>query len=76
MPALNDTYLLGQAYTQLTPPDYPNAVWYLTRAAHFAPAQAQPTIEKAAEYYYKKYHGSMDGFTDIQTQVQTSLKPA
>jgi hypothetical protein len=75
MPALNDTYLLGQAYTQLTPPDYPNAVWYLTRAAHFAPAQAQPTIEKAAEYYYKKYHGSMDGFPDIQTQVQTSLHP-
>ena len=75
MPALNDTYLLGQAYTQLTPPDYPNAVWYLTRAAHFAPAQAQPTIEKAAEYYYKKYHGSMDGFSDIQTQVQTSLNP-
>ena len=74
-PALNDTYLLGQAYTQLTPPDYPNAVWYLTRAAHFAPAAAQPTIEKAAEYYYKKYHGSMDGFTDIQTQVQTSLNP-
>jgi hypothetical protein len=74
-PALNDTYLLGQAYTQLTPPDYPNAVWYLTRAAHFAPAAAQPTIEKAAEYYYKKYHGNMDGFTDIQAQVATSLNP-
>jgi hypothetical protein len=75
MPALNDTYLLGQAYTQETPPDYPDAVWYLTRAAHYAPAQAQPTIEKAAEYYYKKYHGNMDGFPAIQEQVQASLNP-
>jgi hypothetical protein len=74
-PALNDTYLLGLAYTQETPPDYPNAVWYLTRAAHFAPAQAQPQIEKAAEYFYKKYHGGMDGFDAIQQQVQTSLNP-
>jgi hypothetical protein len=75
VPALNDTYLLGLAYTQETPPDYPNAVWYLTRAAHFAPAQAQPGIEKAAEYFYKKYHGGMDGFPAIQQQVQTSLTP-
>ena len=74
-PALNDTYLLGQAYASMTPPDYPNAVWYLTRAAHFAPAQAQAQIEKAAEYFYKKYHGNMDGFPDIQTQVQSSLNP-
>ncbi len=74
-PALNDTYLLGQAYSQMTPPDYPNAVWYLTRAAHFAPPTAQPQIEKAAEYFYKKYHGNMDGFPDIQTQVQASLNP-
>jgi hypothetical protein len=74
-PALNDTYLLGLAYTQQTPPDYPNAVWYLTRAAHFAPAQAQPQIEKAAEYFYKKYHGGMDGFDAIQQQVQTSVNP-
>jgi hypothetical protein len=72
---LNDTYLLGQAYAQETPPDYPNAVWYLTRAAHYAPAQAQPQIEKAAEYFYKKYHGGMDGFDQIQTQVQATLNP-
>jgi hypothetical protein len=75
VPALNDTYLLGLAYTQVTPPDLPKAVWYLTRAAHFAPAQAQPGIEKAAEYFYKKYHGGMDGFPAIQEQVQTSLNP-
>lgn len=74
-PALNDTYLLGLAYTQETPPDLPNAVWYLTRAAHYAPAQAQPQIEKAAEYFYKKYHGGMDGFDAIQQQVQTSVNP-
>ena len=35
-PGLNDTLLLGQTYTQLTPPDMVNAVWFLTRAENFA----------------------------------------
>jgi hypothetical protein len=72
---LNDTYLLGQAYAQQTPPDLKNAVWFLTRAAQFAPAQAKPQIEKAAEYFYNKYHGSMDGYPAIQTLAQANLFP-
>jgi hypothetical protein len=74
-PALNDTYLLGQAYTQQNPPDLKNGVWYLTRAAQFAPEPAKDQIEKAAEYYFNKYHGSMDGFDQIKTQVQASVNP-
>ena len=74
-PGLNDTYLLGQAYAQETPPDLKNAAWFLTRAAHFAPPQAKPQIEKAAEYFYNKYHGSMDGYPAVQTLVQTNLFP-
>src|ERR1700692_4913997 len=69
-PGLNDTYLLGQAYAQQTPPDLKNAAWFLTRAAQFAPPQAKPQIEKAAEYFYNKYHGSMDGFPAVQTLAQ------
>jgi hypothetical protein len=53
-PGLNDTYLLGQAYAQQTPPDLKNATWFLTRAAQFAPPQAKPQIEKAAEYFYNQ----------------------
>jgi hypothetical protein len=74
-PGLNDTYLLGQAYAQQTPPDLKNAAWFLTRAAQFAPAQAKPTIEKAAEYFYNKYHGSMDGYPAVQTLAQANLFP-
>ncbi|HEY3988160.1 MAG TPA: hypothetical protein VGM02_02595 [Acidobacteriaceae bacterium] len=72
---LNDTYLLGQAYAQQTPPDLKNAVWFLTRAAQYAPPGAKDQIEKAAEYYYNKYHGSMDGFDQVKTQVTQSVLP-
>jgi hypothetical protein len=74
-PALNDTYLLGQAYAQQTPPDLKNAVWFLTRAAQYAPPTAKDQIEKAAEYYYNKYHGGMDGFDQVKTQVTQSVLP-
>jgi len=74
-PALNDTYLLGQAYAQQTPPDLKNAVWFLTRAATYAPPAAKDQIEKAAEYYYKKFHGSMDGFDQVKAQVAQSVLP-
>jgi hypothetical protein len=74
-PGLNDTYLLGQAYAQQTPPDLKNAAWFLTRAAQFAPPQAKPQIEKAAEYFYNKYHGSMDGYPAVQQLAQTNLFP-
>src|SRR5580692_5635316 len=74
-PGLNDTYLLGQAYAQQTPPDLKNAAWFLTRAAQFAPAQAKPQIEAAAEYFYKKYHGSMDGYPAVQALAKANLFP-
>lgn len=74
-PQLNDTYLLGQAYAQQTPPDLKNAVWFLTRAAAYAPPAAKDQIEKAAEYYYNKYHGSMEGFDQVKTLVTQSVLP-
>ncbi len=74
-PGLNDTYLLGQAYAQQTPADAKNAAWFFTRAAQFAPAQAKAQIEKAAEYFYNKYHGSMDGYPQVQALAQANLFP-
>jgi hypothetical protein len=73
---LNDTYLLGQAYAQQTPPDQKSAAWFLTRAAQFAPnPQAKDQIEKAAEYFYTKFHGSLDGYPAVQTLAQANLFP-
>jgi hypothetical protein len=74
-PGLNDTYLLAQAYAQSTPPDLKNAAWFFTRAAQYAPDQAKPQIEKAAEYFYNKYHGSADGYPAVQTLAKTNLFP-
>src|SRR6202044_672770 len=74
-PVLQDFYVLAQAYYTSTPPDYLNCAWYATRAAAFAPAAYKTTIEPLANYCYKKYHGSLDGYAAMQTAVQTNLDP-
>lgn len=74
-PGLNDTLLLGQTYTQLTPPDMINGVWFLTRAENFAPANFKPQIDKQARYWYKRYHGKEDGFEAVLAASATSIFP-
>ena len=74
-PALNDTLILGQTYLQLTPPDPVNAVWFLSRAEDFAPDNFKPTIDKTDAYWYKRYHGSNDGFADIKTKAAATVFP-
>ncbi len=74
-PGIEDTYLLGTAYAQQNPQDLVNAVWYLSRAAAYAPEPFKDQIQKAAQYWYKKYHGGMDGFDQIQAQAKGSLAP-
>jgi hypothetical protein len=76
VPALLDTYYLGNAYLQLDPKDIKDAIWFLTRAAQFAKPPYQAQIEAAAEYWYKKYHCAQNdaacngnppqGFSEIQ----------
>jgi len=72
---INETYLLGQAYLQLDPKDLPNAIFYLTRAAQYAPHAAKDSVEKAAEYWYMKYHGGIDGFDQIKRLALENAKP-
>jgi len=74
-PALNDTLILGQTYTQQQPPDMINGVWFLARAEDFAPDNFKPQIDKQARYWYKRYHGKEDGFEDIKTKAGTSVFP-
>jgi hypothetical protein len=74
-PALNDTLILGQTYTQLTPPDAVNAVWFLARAEAYAPDNFKPVIDKQAKYWYKRYHGNYDGFDDIKTKAAATVFP-
>lgn len=74
-PGIQDTYYLGTAYTQETPQDLVNAVWYLARAAAYAPEPFKTQIQTSAQYWYKKYHGGMDGFDQVQAQAKASLNP-
>jgi hypothetical protein len=73
---LQDTLLLAQAYAQPgSTQDLVKAVWYFARVWDFAPANYKAQIEPKLEYYYKKYHGSLDGLDAIKQQAQTSLFP-
>jgi len=70
--ALRDVYPLATAYLQATPPDYPNGLFWAAKAVNLAqgnPAAAQQ-IDKFAQYYYKKYHGSLDGWDQYKQAVQ------
>jgi hypothetical protein len=72
--ALQDTYYLGQAYYQSTPPDLVNCAFYATRAYSYAPAQYQSQMPLAA-YCYKKYHGGADGYDAVVTAAKANLNP-
>jgi hypothetical protein len=73
-PVLQDVFVLAQAYYTSNPPDYLNCAWYATRAGVFA-GQFAAQITPLATYCYKKYHGSADGYADLQAAVATSLNP-
>jgi len=72
-PGLVDTLQLGEAYAKLTPPDAVNAVWFYARALNYAPDSFKPVIEKKLDYWYKKYHGALDGLDDIKAQSAANL---
>ncbi|HEY3704549.1 MAG TPA: hypothetical protein VGL22_05770 [Terracidiphilus sp.] len=73
---LNDTLLLAQAYAQPgSTQDLKVAVWYFARVWALAPAQYKAQIEPKLEYYYKKYHGGLDGLDEIKQKAATSVNP-
>jgi hypothetical protein len=74
-PILQDTYTLGLAYYQATPPDYVNCTWYTSRAAAFAPEPYKSQMLPTAKFCYKKYHGGDDGYDAVTAAVQTNLNP-
>ncbi len=74
-----DTLQLAEAYTKpeaKAADDKPlvQAVWFYARAWNYAtPIKAQ--IEKKMNYYYQKYHGNLDGLSDVKTQAAATLFP-
>lgn len=74
-PSLADTYYLGTAYVQENPKDLVNGIWFLARAAQYLPEPYKDQAEKAAEYWYNQYHGSMDGFDQIKQLAHDNVFP-
>jgi hypothetical protein len=74
-PLLQDTYFLGLAYLQSTPPDLVNCTWYISRFVAFAPEPYKTQMLPTAKYCYKKYHGADDGYDAVLAAAQTSLDP-
>jgi hypothetical protein len=69
-PCLVDTLNLAEALAKPSPKkDVVKAVWFYARAWDFAPAQYQPQIEPKLDYWYKRYHGTLDGDAAIKTQI-------
>jgi hypothetical protein len=72
---LADTYYLGNAYVQQDPKDLVNGIWFLTRAAQYLQEPYKSVAEKAAEYWYQKYTGKMDGFDQVKQLAHDNVFP-
>ena len=69
-PVLQDTYFLGLAYLQSTPPDYINCTFYVSRFVAFAPEPYKSQMVPTAQYCYKKYHGNVEGYEKVTTAAR------
>jgi len=69
-PCLADTLQLAQAYAKPGPArDQVKAVWFFARAWDYAPPAFKTQIEPQLEYWYKRYHGTLDGDAAIKQQL-------
>jgi hypothetical protein len=72
---LVDTLQLAQAYSQPgATQDLPRAVYLYARVWSYAPPQYKAQIEPKLEYYYKKYHGGLDGLDQLKEQAKNGDK--
>ena len=72
---LQDTYFLGLAYLQSTPPDLLNCAFYTTRFVSIAPEPYKTQYSPTAKYCYKTYHGGNDGYDAVVAAATANLNP-
>ena len=80
---LIDTLQLAQAYAKPGDSrDEVKAIWFYARAWDFAPPAYKGQIEPLLEYWYKRYHGTLDSdaaitqqINAVKTQAQATLFP-
>ena len=74
-PVLQDTYYLGVAYYQSTPPDYLNGSFYTSRFVGLAPEPYKTQFAPFAKWCYKQYHGNNDGYDAFAAAAAANLNP-
>jgi hypothetical protein len=76
-PGLVDTLQLAEAYAKPGDSrDEVQAVWFYARAWNFAPPAYKAQIEPKLEYWYKRFHGGLDGLDAVKTaSAATLFKP-
>ena len=68
--ALGDTLNLAEALTKPSDKkDLVKAIWFYARAWNFAPPAYKSQIEDKLDYWYKRYHGQLDGEAAIKQQI-------
>ena len=80
---LVDTLQLAQTYAKPGDTRDPvKAIWFYARAWDFAPPAFRAQIQPQLEYWYKRFHGTLDGdaamtkqMNDIKALAQTALFP-
>jgi hypothetical protein len=71
---LFDTLQLAETYARPGDSrDLVQAVWFYARAWNFAPPAYKAQIEPKLEFYYKRYHGGVDGLDTIKTAAAAAL---
>ncbi len=75
-PGLVDTLQLAEAYAKPDARDMVEAIWFYARAWNFAPAAYKTQIEPKLEYWYKRFHGGIDGLDAVKSaSAATLFKP-
>ena len=73
---LVDTLQLAEAYAKPDARDEVQAIWFYARAWNFAPPAYKAQIAPKLEYWYKRYHGNLDGIDAVKTaSAATLFKP-
>ena len=73
---LVDTLQLAQAYSQPgATQDLPKACYLYARVFDFAPPQYKAQIEPKLTYYYKRYHGGLDGLDQLKEEAKKDKLP-
>ncbi|MGH9589167.1 MAG: tetratricopeptide repeat protein, partial [Terracidiphilus sp.] len=76
-PALIDSLQLAQTYTRPGAQDLPKAIWFYARVWNFAPPNYKAQIEPHLEYYYKRFHGNLEGLDAVKSAAKaTEFPPA